>query len=295
MCIINKIESDDYYYSNIINQNLKVNSDQFEYNVDVNNEINKKEYNNSIKNVLRLCTQIIGLCLNNPDFYIIGMKRLLSNKTDLELYTKIINGNLSSNEKGFVVFLNNKFLDLENDLFGYYNFNLNIKDLTLNTIKNIESFFETNQIEYKIPIININYSFDKGKDYMNDIKFNPNHRNLRVLMNKSSYLSSISKVLSIFNEYSFEIQEEKYKLEEKFLELIMKLFYFYIEDNADNSVVMLSKIFSNSLVKVNNKHIVKIISFQFMCFKWIIKGKLEIENSTLWKKFSLNLYKKSLV
>ena len=75
----------------------------------------------------------------------------------------------------------------------------------------------------------------------------------------------------------------------------MKLFYFYIEDNADNSVVMLSKIFSNSLVKVNNKHIVKIISFQFMCFKWIIKGKLEIENSTLWKKFSLNLYKKSLV
>ena len=64
LCSINKIESDDYYYSNIINQNLKVNSDQFEYNVDVNNEINKKEYNNSIKNVLRLCTQIIGLCLN---------------------------------------------------------------------------------------------------------------------------------------------------------------------------------------------------------------------------------------
>jgi hypothetical protein len=279
----------------------KENSTPRERRISVYKDCFERDYSEATKNILSRSTEIISLCLNNPDVYIIGLKRLVNNP-DLIFYSKILKNSLLPNETSFVEYLNNSRMDIESDILGYYNFTVSIKDLVNNTVNSIATIFSKNQINYSFPQIEFNYDFIVTENHKKNERFMKirnssvhSYKSFRILMNQSPYIHCIIKVLSIFNKCPFDIHEEKNELELKLLDSIFKILYFYVEDNPDNCIAILTKKFLNELLKVNDNSIEKILSFQYYCLKWISFNEVEVEDVSIWEKFAYKLYEKSLV
>lgn len=279
----------------------KENSTPRERRLSVYKDCFERDTKEATKNILSRSTQIISLCLNNPDVYIIGLKRLLNNP-DLVFYSKVLKNDLLPNEKTFVEFINSSRKEIESDIFSFFNFRISIKDLINNTINNIASIFSKNNINYTFPQIDLNYDFIVTENHKKNEKFLKirnssvsSYKKYRILMNQSPYIHSIIKVLSVFNKFTFDSQEERNELELKLIDSIFKIFYFYVEDNPDNCITILSKKFLNELLKINDLYIEKILSFQYYCLKWIALNEVEVDDVMLWEKFAYKLYEKSLV
>ena len=96
----------------------------------------------------------------------------------------------------------------------------------------------------------------------------------RILMNKSFYLFTIIKVLkiiSIFEQNKAKVKTAtkitKIDLEDDLFEEILRLFYFYTENNPDNCMVILSSDFAYTLNAIDKSKFEDLIDFYVNCLK----------------------------
>ena len=79
---------------------------------------------------------------------------------------------------------------------------------------------------------------------------------------------------------------------EKFFEEITKLLYFYIEDNEQNSITLLTSDFCLIFSLLNGKQLSQVIEIIYIAMKNIIKVKFELANLTDLIKFLKKILKK---
>lgn len=91
------------------------------------------------KSILFHCTQLLSLCLNNEDFYGVGLKRDLSNH--FEGYWRMVKDSLTERQKLFIEHLDLLTTELERRYMDYFNFNIDMKQLSVTVKFQVTSFF----------------------------------------------------------------------------------------------------------------------------------------------------------
>jgi hypothetical protein len=105
------------------------------------------------------------------------------------------------------------------------------------------------------------------KNDENQMINNVYHSNYRILINKSFFLFSILKLLKILIEYNKKNRiKQKVELSEELFEKILKLIYFYTDNNSENCVVFLSSNFDFTFNSFDNKKFEKFIDLYINCF-----------------------------
>jgi hypothetical protein len=96
----------------------------------------------------------------------------------------------------------------------------------------------------------------------------------RILMNKSFYLFTIIKVLKIIfifeqnkAKVDYDTKVTNIDLEDEIFELILKLFYFYTDNNSDNCMIILSSDFAYTFNSIDKSRFERLIDFYVNCLK----------------------------
>jgi len=145
----------------------------------------------------------------------------------------------------------------------------------------------------------------------------------KILINKSFLIFSIIKIIKIsfakynenlantdankdlnnqhmiINEYNnsnteedFDFKGSNFAIDNSLFEEILKLLYFYVENNADNSIIILTSDFLEAFVLLNNQQLNEIFGVIYIALKNIVKLKYELSTHEYILKFFKNVLKK---
>lgn len=107
-----------------------------------------------------------------------------------------------------------------------------------------------------------------------------------------------NKCINIINEdaANSKVNQEKieanFAIESSLFSEIIKLLYFYIENNEDNSIVILSSDFLEAFVLLNNHQLNEIFGLIYIALKNIVKLKCELANHENILKFFRQILRK---
>jgi len=286
-------------------------TEKIEKQIEENQDLSRDK-KTTLKKILTYSTQIISLCLNNNDFYLVGLRRNTNVVTN-ELNLNLILGIFSESENSFFKYLESQFHNLEQLIYLYFNFEIRFEKLveTVETI--ITNFF------YYIDLSDYNFSKEKNQKKTNknekknmsyysaasnNLNKNEEHKSLqqdnseefenkgsfdekytkiqkyRVLINKSPLLFSLVKVLKIL--YEMEAEKRDQNLEHRLLNSILRLLHFYIEENPDNCMVVLSKQILSVIAEADHSCIEKILGLAYCCLKCMCNHEFEVVSSLKW-------------
>jgi hypothetical protein len=253
-------------------------------------EINKKD-DKKIKNILDLSTKLMNLSYTNPDFYFVGLRRSLNKHVDL--YYKIINNEFQEEDDDkFFHLIQEKYTKMESSLFEYFNFNKNYNELEKILNNAVTEFFDYVGEDYNIP------NLEKGKKVksksLSEENDNKIYEKYRVIMNKSFFHFSVAKFINIFYNEIIEITMLKDK-ENKIIDTVLKVLYFYVEENPDNCLTALSSAVLTNLSAMSGPNSDKILKFIHYCIHTLAINKYELSTTRKWLKFAHLAFFKSTV
>ena len=280
-----------------------------------------------MKKILEYALDMISFSLNYSDLYLIPLRNLLGSQTNTLM--KFLTNDLNVNENDFVEFLNKETLEVEKKYNDFFQLNIEINALMEFVKISLERFFTfTGTNEFKPIHLKLSGSSSDEEDSQNSfknlsniifvnkekskkIKIYPSgnkvfhmdnhdndqmlknilHSNYRILINKSFYLFTILKFLKILFDYNKKkLIKVKLELNDDIFDLIIKLIYFYTENNPENCIVILSSDFSFTFNTVDKRKFDKLIDLFINCFK-----TLRIKNHKFSKNLMIFTYIKDLI
>ena len=255
-------------------------------------EYNKKD-DDKINHLLELSTKLISLFFDNTDFYMVGLRRIFN--INHQLYYNLLINNLTIEDQKFIRSIQDKFSKMESTLFEYFNFQQKLSNMEELLHNSVDDFFETVGGKYKIPeiIIKSSQKLKKVNKTLGNYK-EGSHERYRVLMNKSFFIFTVVKYLDIFyndiKEISIQIETEN-----KLILKVLKLLYFFVEENEDNCIIGLSTAILSHLSASRGSNSDKILKYIYYCMNTLSLKKYEMSKSKKWLKYAHKVYNKSLV
>jgi len=277
----------------------------YDKNADCENKLSILAQKNikKTKSILEYSLEMISYSINFTDTYLIALRNLLGNQTTT--YLKYLINDFNPSEKHFIEFLYKESLAIEEKYRSFFQLDIEINEVMEYVKNSIEKFFDfTVTHEYKPVNLKLSGSSSDEDDFQNSFqnfsnifflnsdnnkKFklyprgnyynqmdnkddnqminNVNHSNYRILINKSFYLFSVLKLLRILIEYNKKNRIKlKVELNEDLFEKILKLIYFYTEDNSENCVIFLSSNFDFTFNSFDKKKFERFIDLYINCF-----------------------------
>ncbi len=273
-------------------------------------ESNFDPSNNSLFKIINLANQLLSLSILNSDFYLIGLKRNIDKFS--ETYIKFIKNKFKPKELEFITYLQTQYSKLEKKIFEYYNYQIKYSELAELLFNNIDDFFEKINIDFSPPE-NLNLLTDsivedndkilgksKKKVFAKSLTINSNDNDLneinvadyKILLNKSYYIFSLTKIWGIF--YNDNKEQSKQKLEDKLVERVLKVLYFYVDDNPDNCILALSSEILNVFTLADGRNSYKILEFLIYNLDILRKHHFEISSSQNWINAAYLVFRNSL-
>jgi len=289
-------------YENEFSNYLKTQKDEVQ-----GKEFRKLKISRKLRKLIYYTLELTSLISNNVDHYLNGLRKLLDQNK--EIYLKYLDDNLSSSELYYVNFLNDKKVLIEKNFMDYYTLAITFDDLKNSLTKIIEDFFSFVGIKQTIPLEN--ESIIEEDDKIDDsnlvlqsksgiikiYKKNKlrNDSYFQLLLNKSYFLFSLMKFLKIQNDLDnlrkknkIEVSSQDYSI----IDEMLKVLYFYTNDNPDNcSLVLSSKIFA-MMEEMNVTIIGKFIDFYIICFKTLKNYNYVLSSYNPQVKFLLKMTKR---
>jgi len=240
----------------------------------------------------------------------------LSNYRQADIITENLPYSFIEYESGVNKSINLNYLILSQ---GPVKYSVYPRQKTLNAIKRNEIFngnlFDNSEKDVHDKIEGVNNFMKSNFDLIGIYK---------ILVNKSFFLFSVVKIIKIYfnnhnekrtdfkmidnNDDDIDIRnniednnekiianenvENLYMIEPSLFENILRVFYFYIENNEDNSVILLSSDFLETFVLLNNQQLNEILILVYIALKNIAKVKYELSNHYCILKFIKNVLKK---
>ena len=258
----------------------------------IRNDLNSHLENQTIKKILVISTKIISLSLMDNDFYLTGLKRNINEnfskyldiiKFNYTLFEKNVVLNMSKVSAGLEISYNDsvirnniKSISVKNviiEFFGYIQREDLIKHQVRSHLEGVkkQSIFKFHQSggNFVTKRKEIEESLAKYKD-KEDIfqKKNNDDQLIRILMMHTNFLSNVMKSIDIFSHFEKQLNKE--------IDYILKLLYFFMYDNCDNSIYCLSSMVFDRLLKVGVAHVSKIFDFVLTCLHVISSSNYEI-------------------
>ena len=247
--------------------------------------------------IMFMSTDITAMTLNDPDAYQFGLKRLLNiNST---CYHNYINNHFNNNENKIIDELKKMCKDIENLYQKYFLFEITNKDIQDFIVHQITNFFNLVDCNDFSPPFNIN-DFAKKKARKSSIlniflKNNDNKKdnskliqaNNRILINKTpivfTLIKSLSMILtSIFynKEYESEYNNEQ-KISTEYINKLFKFLGYYVYENSDNCLIILTDRILKSFLMLNTDNIVYFINLLEYMVKIIMKDDIHLSQNNV--------------
>jgi hypothetical protein len=289
-------------YENEFSSYMKTHKDELQ-----RKEFRKLKIGRKLRRLIYYTLELTSLISNNIDHYLNGLRKLLDQNK--EIYLKHSDDNLSSLEINYVNFLNDKKEVIEKNYMNYYNLTITFDDLKNSLSKIIEDFFTFVGIKQTIPIENesiideddkiddSNLFLQSKSGIIKIYKKNKlrNHSYFQLLLNKSFFLFSLIKFLKIQNDLDNLRKKNKIEvssLDYSIIDGMLKVLYFYINDNPDNCSLVLSSKFFQMMGEMDVKIIGKFIDFYVICFKTLKKYNYVLSSFNPQIKFLLKMTKR---
>jgi hypothetical protein len=273
-----------------------------------------------LKKILNYSLELISFTINYPDTYLLPLRTLLNkNKA---IYIKYIDGILTDSEREFVRFLRFESNILESKYQQFFELKNDINNIKNNVKNSIREFFKfikaNNYVPTKTKLSKTFLLFDHNeknilvseKKKTTKFKVYPrsmveSSRNLetennkreklspdvyRILINKSFYLFTIVKCIKIIftfeqNKAKLDITTKitKIDIEEEIYDDILKLFYYYTENNPDNCMIILTSDFAFTFNSIDKGKFEKLMIFYISCLKTLRKNNYKFStNATIF-------------
>jgi len=293
-----------------------------------NQIINNNKDNFLLKEILFYSTQLISLCLINPDFYLVGLRRGL--QKNLEKNLMLISDKETGADKELLSFLDSTSIILEEKYELFYNFECKLSEIAVIIKIMIMDLFKKIQktgyimaseeaVEPSFPSV-ISYQNDEDKNMISGTKkkmIDLSHTNANLKMNredtffgeseyfkekitkkrtmfefseeetkfnslmlKSNFVFSVVKFLKIMASTNFNEKKENLDSDDSLINSILKLLYFFVDNNPDNCIIAICSHILNCLTNVENKNALKIFTFFHHCLKIITNNGFELTFTT---------------
>jgi hypothetical protein len=239
------------------------------------------------KNVMFLGYQLLNVFISKEDFYSPGLRRCLCK--NLDIYKKMINEPHSFNEKEkkFVHFLHQEEEDLIAIYREYFSFDNKLEAVISLVNSSITKFFkEIDGVDYRQPSIDLFSGSMEEKAQFNEKNIKLNRVSYKLLLNKSNYLQTLCRAL--------EFPEAKKKLTDVTVDLILRLLYFYTENEPGNCMIGLTSDILYSLFETNPIYSEKILDYIISCLKTIYTHKYEFTFSKFIRKISFDIWSNTI-
>ena len=278
------------------------------------NSISEKSINTkTLEKITYFSNELISLYISNPDYYVVGLRRTIDKNS--EIYIRFINNQFKPKELEIISYLQEQYSSMEKKIFEYYNYTLNFSDLLDFLFHSVDSLFEKINIDFKPPenvnLLTENAFNDNDKilqksksklkvfsaptsniaNQQIELQTNDNV-DYKMIINKSYYIFSLTKIWSIY--YNEPDAQRTKKLEDKLLDKVLKVLYFYVDQNPDNCILALSTEILNVFVDVDCRNSDKILEFIYFCLNILQKNNFEIASSSRWIEISYQILSKSL-
>jgi hypothetical protein len=234
----------------------------------------------------------MSLSFNNPDFYYVGLRR--SRNKNIELYYQMLNNSFNEEDQQFIKFIQEKFSTLETNLFEYFNFNIKFTQLEKLLHKSVDEFFDFVGKDYKIPEPPKSIKRSETTFFKTEVNDDNPCAKFRVLMNKSFFPFSVTKYLDVFFGEVKEVSQQK-ETENKLVKKVLKLLYFFVEDNPDNCLIALTTGMLAHLSSSGGANSEKILTFIHYCISTLSSYKYELSTTKKWLKYAHKAYIDSFV
>jgi hypothetical protein len=249
-----------------------------------------KSYMKKLKKIVNYSIRLISFTLNYPDHYIMNLRTLINSNNSI--YLKYLEGNLNNKELEFVKFLKSESTILERNYQDFFEMKISINDIKnrvqisiknfFNFISNSEYYPSKTKNKHTADLLHLNEKNIIVSEKENKSKFKVYPKNTldldrkattnqnkdiilceiyRILMNKSFYVTTIIKFIKLVvvferNKTKQDIVASlsKVDFDENIISDIIKLLYYYSDDNPDNCMIIFSSEFVytfNSLRKNN--------------------------------------------
>lgn len=279
-----------------------------------------KEMKKLMKKVLVYSTKITAISINYPDFYLIGLRRLMDKNN--ELYLNYLSNNFTSSEKTFLDFVKTKTSELEATYSNYFNFQLKENELVKKVVESIKGFFDhvglpnfnsscsevaSNYFENSVALKENREIYLIAKDDRNTKKVYPisktvylesslantkkreienvqsNELKLKILINKSNFLFTVVKSLSILSmskDFQQKTKEEtavnNSTVDDVLFEEVIRFLYYYIEDNVHNCMFILTSPILKTFENIGKCQIGRFMEYLHHVLHMILKNNVEL-------------------
>jgi hypothetical protein len=275
--------------TNIEDDKVPMNTEQHEEDSDTKEEFLRITHIRHLaKNVMFLGYQLLNVFIGKEDYFTPGLKRCLS--TNLEFYRKLINepGLIKDKERKLLGFLK----DQENQLLAlyesYFNFDIKFEEMASFANKSINDLFvEVDKTGYKQPSVDLfSGSENEEVQIIQKLKNKQDRFNYNLVMTKSNYLQVICRIL--------EFPEAKKSLSYDSIDLILKLLYYFTENEPDNCMIGLSSDILYALFEINPNYSEKILDYIINCLKTLYFYKYEFTFSKFIRKISFDIWSNTI-
>ena len=255
--------------------------------------------------IMFTATGITSLTLNYPDAYLVGMRRIM--EKDKEIYLDFINGNYENNEiiKSRVEFLYEMCDKMEGLYRDFFDFKSNAEVFQNEIIKIIEDVFSKLQINYNFDVVSgsakvknrdIGATLTKnttGVDKTKSLNFlkkmtlrkknapteeqKLNEKRNKILINKTPFIFTLVKALRILIKCTKNDNDDK-TINQNFIDSLFRLLFYYVSNNMDNCIMMLSSNIMSSFFNMPIMHIEQLLNFIIFIIKQLIKNSITLVN-----------------
>jgi len=248
----------------------------------------KTDIYKKLSHLITNATKLMNFSIGGVDPFAIGLRRCMTknikyNMKMIKNYKKGENDNkdYTKKEADFIEYVDNVSEKVELKYFQFFNFEYTEQNLIDLVIKSIDEVFEKFYVSMDEPIDIFEAAVQNTDEfgYNNDIEsskkpLQPNkneifsHEQFRNLINKTNFVFSSVKILNF-------IDTKKYS-ESPLYDKILQLLLFYIEDNTDNSINLLSNEYLNLLSKFPDNHCEKVFDLYYRITKILISSRVEL-------------------
>jgi hypothetical protein len=266
-----------------------------------------------LRNIVKCSYTIIKLVVGFPESYMTGIYRL-TNKYEEYAFYYYDSGKMTLNEIELVKKLTQYFEQLESNYFKHHtNFKKNsdeiinqindiltqvLKSLNINeekkdniVIPSVEegkslienrskiksTYNNTKKMNYDEEVYKFYIEREKPIRYKTNVELNEEDK-LKILINKTYILQSIFKSINIFHSFSVSNNSKNlFFMDDEIFHKILKLSYFYINNNLDNCFMFLTSDFLSNIEFLNGEQLFNMLDLVEHCLKTIYLYSAEIQ------------------
>ena len=266
-----------------------------------------------LRNIVKCSYTIIKLVVGFPESYMTGIYRL-TNKYEEYAFYYYDSGKMTLNEIELVKKLTQYFEQLESNYFKHHtNFKKNsdeiinqINDILTQVLKSLNineekkdnivipsvdegkslienrskiksTYNNTKKINYDEEVYKFYIEREKPIRYKTNVELNEEDK-LKILINKTYVLQSIFKSINIFHSFSVSNNSKNlFFMDDEIFHKILKLSYFYINNNLDNCFMFLTSDFLSNIEFLNGEQLFNMLDLVEHCLKTIYLYSAEIQ------------------